>query len=73
MISSKIIGPHDQGISDSINANLEPRSWTADIMSSPLCFEVAEEMCNAYFEDLANLSYFRYALPTNKDRTDVLK
>ncbi|KAF8226229.1 hypothetical protein L208DRAFT_1442614 [Tricholoma matsutake] len=56
----QIIGPHDQGISDSIKANLEPRSWAVDdVLLSPLCFEVADDICNAYFDNLANLSRSR--------------
>lgn len=42
-------------------------------MSSPLCFEVADEMCNAYFDNLANLSQFRYVPVNKKDSTDFLE
>jgi len=56
----KIISPHDQGISDSIRGNLDPKSWEIDsLISSPLYVDVTDGMLDAYFHYLANLSHFR--------------
>ncbi|GJE86826.1 phosphoglucomutase [Phanerochaete sordida] len=53
----QIIAPHDKGISASIKANLEPKTWdVSTTSSSPLCLDRTEEMKQAYFEALASLS-----------------
>ncbi|KAK0502948.1 hypothetical protein EDD18DRAFT_1306220 [Armillaria luteobubalina] len=50
----QIIAPHDAGISESIKANLEPKTWdVAGITSSDLCLDKTAEMKDAYFESLA--------------------
>lgn len=52
---TKIIGPHDIGIAESIRVNLEPKTWTTDIQASPLCIDRTEEMRDAYFAQLQTL------------------
>ncbi|KAK0441176.1 uncharacterized protein EV420DRAFT_1730510 [Desarmillaria tabescens] len=50
----QIIAPHDVGISESIKANLEPKTWdVASVTSSELCLDKTAEMKDAYFESLA--------------------
>ncbi|KAG7452946.1 uncharacterized protein BT62DRAFT_959078 [Guyanagaster necrorhizus] len=50
----QIIAPHDAGISESIKANLEPKTWdVANITSSNLCLDRTAQMKDAYFESLA--------------------
>ncbi|PBK96517.1 hypothetical protein ARMGADRAFT_699497 [Armillaria gallica] len=50
----QIIAPHDAGISESIKANLEPKTWdVASITSSDICLDKTAEMKDAYFESLA--------------------
>ncbi|KZT11445.1 uncharacterized protein LAESUDRAFT_720677 [Laetiporus sulphureus 93-53] len=52
----QIIEPHDKGISDSIKANLEPKTWeTNGIRSSSLCIDRTAEMQEAYFASLSAL------------------
>ncbi|KAJ7582492.1 hypothetical protein C8J56DRAFT_791746 [Mycena floridula] len=53
----QIIGPHDQGISESIKANLEPKTWSLDeFQSSSLLCDKTEEMKDAYFASLESLN-----------------
>ena len=49
----QIISPHDEGISQSIKANLEPKTWDIQI-TSPLCIDKTAEMKEAYFANLLN-------------------
>ncbi|KAJ7702443.1 hypothetical protein B0H17DRAFT_1044354 [Mycena rosella] len=53
----QIIGPHDTGISASIKANLEPKTWLME--SSTLCLDRTEEMKDAYFSMLSALNLSR--------------
>ncbi|KAJ7929358.1 hypothetical protein B0H13DRAFT_947180 [Mycena leptocephala] len=56
----QIIGPHDKGISASIKANLEPKTWMMEqLHSSPLCLDRTQEMKGAYFSDLSSLNLSR--------------
>ncbi|KAJ6606624.1 hypothetical protein DFH09DRAFT_14666 [Mycena vulgaris] len=56
----QIIGPHDKGISASIKANLEPKTWLMEgLHSSPLCLDRTEEMKDAYFSNLSLLNLSR--------------
>ena len=50
--SCEIIAPHDQGISESIKANLEPKVWPTTDLPSELCADVGNAMREAYFESL---------------------
>lgn len=49
----QIIAPHDAGISESIKANLEPKTWDVASIISDLCLDKTVEMKDAYFESLA--------------------
>ncbi|KAJ7074390.1 hypothetical protein C8F01DRAFT_1100349 [Mycena amicta] len=63
----QIIGPHDKGISASIAANLEPKTWLNEqLYSSPLCVDRTEEMKDAYFANLAELNLTRSFNETSK-------
>lgn len=56
----QIIGPHDEGISDSIKANLTPKTWDASMVnSSSFCIDPTEDMREAYFANLAKLSLYK--------------
>lgn len=56
----QIIGPHDEGISNSIKANLTPKTWdTSSVNSSSLCINPTEDMREAYFANLSKLSLYR--------------
>ncbi|KAJ7184145.1 hypothetical protein C8R46DRAFT_1158562 [Mycena filopes] len=56
----QIIGPHDKGISASIEENLEPKtSTTEQLHSSPLCLDRTQEMKDAYFSELSSLNLSR--------------
>ncbi|KAJ6547199.1 hypothetical protein B0H19DRAFT_257242 [Mycena capillaripes] len=56
----QIIGPHDKGISASIKANLEPKTWMMEhLHSSPLCLDRTQEMKDAYFSNLSSLNLSR--------------
>jgi hypothetical protein len=58
---SKIIGPHDKGISASIHANLEPKTWLMEqLYSSPMCLDRTQEMKDAYFSNLSALNLSRF-------------
>ncbi|KAG5637859.1 hypothetical protein H0H81_002898 [Sphagnurus paluster] len=53
----QIIGPHDEGISRAIKANLEPKSWDADaVLSSPLFEDPTAQMHSEYFASLQSLN-----------------
>ncbi|TFK42809.1 hypothetical protein BDQ12DRAFT_624115 [Crucibulum laeve] len=53
----QIIGPHDEGISNSIKANLQPKQWsTESVFSSALYVDKTAEMREAYFQTLASLN-----------------
>jgi hypothetical protein len=52
----QIIGPHDVGIAESIQQNLEPRVHDAsEVLKSSLCIDRTEEMKRGYFNSLRNL------------------
>jgi phosphomannomutase len=56
----EIINPHDEGISDSIKANLKPQTWATEALElSPLCFDRTEDMRDAYFSELATMTLSR--------------
>ncbi|KAK7693130.1 hypothetical protein QCA50_002696 [Cerrena zonata] len=56
----QIIGPHDTGIADAIQANLEPITWdTTTLETSPLCINRTSEMTEEYFKALTLLSRTR--------------
>lgn len=55
----QIIAPHDQGISESIKANLEPKVWSTTDLPSELCADVGNAMREAYFESLQKLCLTR--------------
>lgn len=55
----QIIGPHDKGISDSIEANLEPAPLVEGDISSPHLEDRTAEMREAYFASLATLNTHR--------------
>ncbi|KAI0284001.1 hypothetical protein BGY98DRAFT_949931 [Russula aff. rugulosa BPL654] len=53
----QIISPHDNGISASIAANLDPKRWDADaVLEDPLCIDRTREMVEAYLNHIAHLS-----------------
>ena len=55
----QIIAPHDKGISETIQLNLQPKEYsTVDLFKSDLCVDFTQEMRTNYFETLAknNLS-----------------
>ncbi|CAG8778907.1 13213_t:CDS:2, partial [Cetraspora pellucida] len=55
-----IIPPHDKGVSDAINNNLEPWIWDPNAVdNSKLCIDNIKEISDAYFEELKVLSYYR--------------
>lgn len=52
----QIIGPHDVGIAQSIQQNLELRVHDAsEVLKSDLCIDRTEEMKRGYFSSLRNL------------------
>ena len=54
---AQIISPHDNGISASISANLDPKRWDTDaVLEDPLCIDRTREMVEAYFDHIAHLS-----------------
>ncbi|KAF4604010.1 phosphohexose mutase family protein [Pleurotus pulmonarius] len=56
----QIISPHDEGISDSIKANLTPKTWDTSLVdSSSFCIDPTEDMREAYFAELAKLSLYK--------------
>ncbi|KAJ7470417.1 hypothetical protein FB451DRAFT_1339920 [Mycena latifolia] len=56
----QIISPHDKGISASIRANLEPKTWLMEQLHlSPLCLDRTQEMKDAYFSNLSALNLSR--------------
>ncbi|CAG8619221.1 19353_t:CDS:10 [Cetraspora pellucida] len=56
----QIIPPHDKGVSDAINNNLEPWIWDPNVVdNSKLCIDNIKEISDAYFEELKVLSYYR--------------
>ncbi|CAG8780288.1 33764_t:CDS:10, partial [Racocetra persica] len=56
----QIIPPHDKGVSDAINNNLEPWIWDPHVVdNSELCIDNIKEISDAYFEELKALSYHR--------------
>lgn len=58
----QIISPHDTGIAAAIQANLEPKVWDVDsLTTSALCEDRTEDMKAAYFAALSSLSSSRYA------------
>jgi hypothetical protein len=59
LTSYEIIAPHDQGISESIKANLEPKAWSTTDLPSELCADVGNAMREAYFESLQKASLTR--------------
>lgn len=59
LTSYEIIAPHDQGISESIKANLEPKVWSTTDLPSELCADVGNAMREAYFESLQKLCLTR--------------
>ncbi|KAI0269854.1 hypothetical protein BC834DRAFT_574038 [Gloeopeniophorella convolvens] len=53
----QIISPHDAGIAASINVNLEPKGWDADVvLTDPLCVDRTQEMIQEYFSHIKSLS-----------------
>lgn len=57
----KIIEPHDKGISESIKANLEPKTWEIDnVRTSSLCLEKTSEMRDAYLANLSTLCLAKF-------------
>ncbi|KAG6878773.1 hypothetical protein C0993_008072 [Termitomyces sp. T159_Od127] len=53
----QIISPHDEGISNSIKANLQPRSWDlCELATSPLLQDPTDQMHHDYFQELSRLS-----------------
>ncbi|KAJ4488314.1 hypothetical protein J3R30DRAFT_3654599 [Lentinula aciculospora] len=57
----QIIAPHDKGISDSIRANLTPRTWSIEqVHSSPNCLDVTEDMKTAYLSEIEKLKLPQY-------------
>lgn len=61
MVSSlrivQIISPHDEGIAESILANLDPKRWDADsVLTDPLCVDRTSEMVEGYFDHIASLT-----------------
>ncbi|KAF8163059.1 hypothetical protein B0H34DRAFT_651389 [Crassisporium funariophilum] len=56
----QIIAPHDVGISASIQANLHPKNYSIDDLStSELCVDPTQEMRTKYFKALSNLNRSR--------------
>ncbi|KAJ7093102.1 hypothetical protein C8R44DRAFT_815571 [Mycena epipterygia] len=58
----QIIGPHDKGISASIQTNLEPKTWSMtpeQLHLSPLCLDRTQAMKDAYFSNLSALNLSR--------------
>ncbi|KAF8892671.1 hypothetical protein BD779DRAFT_1202307 [Infundibulicybe gibba] len=51
----QIIGPHDIGISGTIENNLLPTTWSTDVLTSPLCLDPTDVMREEYFEMLQGL------------------
>ncbi len=59
---AQIISPHDKGIAEAIEQNLEPRSesWDIDLVdANPLRREPFDEVYKSYFEDLKKLCHHR--------------
>lgn len=68
----KIIGPHDQGISDSIKAHLQPQPLIVNsLISSPLCVDRTNDMRDQYFANLFSLNLSRCVVSFPRDQ--VLK
>ncbi|KAG5645035.1 hypothetical protein DXG03_007214 [Asterophora parasitica] len=58
----QIIGPHDEGIADSIKANLRPQSWDVNTATlSSLFTDVTAQMHEGYFKQLNQLNLSREA------------
>ena len=56
----KIISPHDAGIAQAINENLEPQSWDTSIVdTSPFCEDLTDAMIKSYFAALETLGTSR--------------
>ncbi|KAI9592253.1 hypothetical protein BDF19DRAFT_484580 [Syncephalis fuscata] len=63
----QIIPPHDKGIAEAINQNLEPWLWNktlVDTAASTLCSDPIEEVSNAYYDSLTSLICDRTANAT---------
>ena len=56
----KIINPHDEGISEEIKANSEPRELDPSSLTSSLLVDKTREMNEAYFNSLSELITHRY-------------
>ncbi|CAG8458637.1 2851_t:CDS:10 [Acaulospora morrowiae] len=56
----QIIPPHDKGISEEINKNLEPWIWDPELVdNSELCVDKTKEVSDAYLEEIGALARHR--------------
>ncbi|KAG5735532.1 Phosphoglucomutase-2 [Termitomyces sp. T112] len=55
----QIISPHDEGISNSIKANLQPRSWDLGVLATPLLQDPTDQMLYGYIQELSRLCQTR--------------
>ncbi len=52
----QVISPHDKGISNTIQSNLDPMPISSDIFTSDLCIDITQELLDKYFKYLKGIS-----------------